>query len=79
LRLKTGDTYRLLTQGGGGWGDPLKRDINMVLEDVRNEKVSVKRAKEAYGVVIHPKTLEIDVQATQLLRETMKSKGGGGE
>ena len=79
LRLKKGDTYRLLTQGGGGWGDPLKRDINMVLEDVRNEKVSVKRAKEAYGVVIHPKTLEIDVQATQLLRETMKSKGGGGE
>ena len=71
-KLKKGDVYRLLTQGGGGWGNPLERDANMVLGDVRSEKVSARRARESYGVVIDEKTMEVDIEETRRLREAMK-------
>ncbi|MCZ6531310.1 MAG: hydantoinase B/oxoprolinase family protein [Chloroflexi bacterium] len=54
--------------GGGGWGDPFKRDPDKVLEDVRNEFVSLASAKEDYGVVIDPKTMTIDAKATEAIR-----------
>jgi N-methylhydantoinase B len=72
VRIKKGDVYRLITSGGGGWGDPLERDPKMVLDDVRNEKVSVKRAREAYGVIINEATTEVDITETQKLREAVK-------
>ncbi|MEM7542828.1 MAG: hydantoinase B/oxoprolinase family protein [Pseudomonadota bacterium] len=40
------------TAGGGGFGDPLKRDPEAVLEDVIDEYVSVERAAKDYGVVL---------------------------
>ena len=40
------------TAGGGGYGDPLKRDPNRVLLDVEDDYVSVTRAERDYGVVI---------------------------
>ena len=40
------------TAGGGGYGDPLKRDPNKVLLDVEDDYVSVERAERDYGVVI---------------------------
>lgn len=72
LPLKKGDVIRLRTAGAGGWGDPLKRDVNLVKTDVHNEKISIRRAREVYGVVIDEKTMEIDMDKTQKLRETMK-------
>jgi len=62
----------LITSGAGGWGDPLERDVKMVLDDVRNEKVSVKRAREVYGVVINEHTTEVNMAETQKLRQQMK-------
>src|SRR5262249_11991404 len=38
--LKKGDLLRCLTAGGGGWGDPLERDIGHVLADVVRRLVS---------------------------------------
>ena len=72
MNLKKDDVYRLITSGGGGWGDPLERDPKMVLDDVRNEKVSVRRAREAYGVVINKLTMELDIAETRKLREAIK-------
>ncbi len=72
MKIKRGDVYRLITSGGGGWGDPLERDPKMVLDDIRNEKISVKRAREAYGVVINELTMEVDIAETQKLREAIK-------
>jgi len=72
MNIKKGDAYQLITSGGGGWGDPLERDVEMVLDDVRNERVSVKRAREAYGVVINESTTEVDMAETQKLRKKMK-------
>jgi N-methylhydantoinase B len=53
---------------GGGWGDPFKRDPRAVLDDVLDEYVSVEGARRDYGVVIHPDTFELDMEATRKAR-----------
>jgi N-methylhydantoinase B len=73
LEIECGDVMQVTTSGAGGWGNPLERDVEMVLDDIRNEKVSVQRAREVYGVVIDEKTLQVDTDDTRKLRETMKS------
>jgi len=50
--LKQGDTVQRPSAGGGGLGDPLKRDTARVLADVIEGYVSVERALKDYGVVI---------------------------
>jgi len=56
------------TGGGGGWGDPLKRDVGLVVNDVRNGYVSAGKAEEHYGVAIDPVTGLADTEATDRLR-----------
>ena len=79
-RLEAGDAYRMRSGGGGGYGDPRRRSAMAVAEDVRQGYVSVGAAKELYGVVLDPETLEIDETATKRLREkrraTARSKRG---
>jgi N-methylhydantoinase B len=48
--LNRGDRLRVMTGGGGGYGDPRKRDGDLVLRDLREGKVSARHAREAYGV-----------------------------
>lgn len=73
-RTEAGSVLRCLTNGGGGWGDPLKRDPSAVLRDVRDEYVSVAAAAEQYGVVVtgdvhrDPEGLRVDTEATERLR-----------
>ena len=55
--------------GGGGYGDPLERDPELVLRDVREGEVTIEYAKEVYGVVIDPKTLTINSAETEKLRK----------
>ena len=50
--LQQGDTVQRPSAGGGGLGDPLKRDPQLVLEDVIEGYVSIGRAKKDYGVVV---------------------------
>jgi N-methylhydantoinase B len=52
IPLAPGDRYVSWTAGGGGFGDPMRRNPQAVLEDVRNGYVSVEAARELYGVVI---------------------------
>jgi N-methylhydantoinase B len=58
--------------GGGGWGNPLDRDPQAVLDDVLDEYVSVEGAERDYGVVLtgslEDLTLAIDEEATAKLR-----------
>lgn len=51
-RMRYGDTIRIETAGGGGYGDPHHRDPEKVLSDVRNGYVSVEAAWRDYGVRI---------------------------
>lgn len=65
-RAKSGETVSVLSAGGGGWGDPLERDPAAVLDDVRNEMLSVEKAREWYSVVIVDD--QVDLAATEKLR-----------
>jgi N-methylhydantoinase B len=57
--------------GGGGCGNPLEREPESVETDVVKGYVSLEKAREDYGVVIDPKTLTLDEEATQKLRESL--------
>jgi N-methylhydantoinase B len=57
--VASGGVVRLLTGGGGGFGDPLERDPERVREDVLDGYVSLEAAASDYGVVLDPATLEI--------------------
>ncbi len=50
--IKAGEVVRIRTTGGGGWGDPLARDPEMVVRDVVWRKVSPEAALADYGVVL---------------------------
>ncbi|MBA3302899.1 MAG: hydantoinase B/oxoprolinase family protein [Actinomycetota bacterium] len=62
--------------GGGGWGDPLDRDPQAVLDDVLDEYVSVDGARRDYGVVLTGSldelTLDVDHGATEALRAELR-------
>jgi N-methylhydantoinase B len=66
-----GDTIVLQRAGGGGYGDPLLRDAQRVLDDVREAYVSVQSASELYGVVIVDN--RIDEQASEQLRAQQRA------
>jgi N-methylhydantoinase B/oxoprolinase/acetone carboxylase alpha subunit len=67
--LKRGDVVRYQTPGGGGYGDPFRRDPQAVLTDVRNGWVSLEAARGQYGVVvIDVGDYTVDEAATAALR-----------
>lgn len=49
--LQSGEKVVSITPGGGGYGDPLERDLLAVLDDVRESRVSPDAALTDYGVV----------------------------
>ncbi len=59
--------------GGGGYGDPKERSIDLVRKEVRNGIISVESAKEDYGVVIDSKTFTVDTKVTKALRKGERS------
>jgi N-methylhydantoinase B len=63
--------------GGGGWGDPLEREPQAVLDDVLDEYVSVEGASRDYGVVLtgslEELTLAVDEDATTALRASRRA------
>jgi N-methylhydantoinase B len=69
IQLKEGDRVIVTAGGGGGYGDPLERDVEEVHWDVINGYVSVEHAKQDYGVVIAPDTFKIDGKATKQMRD----------
>jgi N-methylhydantoinase B len=71
-----GDVISFQQSGAGGYGDPLERDPARVLEDVRDDYVSVEAARAQYGVVIANDA--VDLAATVELRANMRATGAGG-
>jgi N-methylhydantoinase B len=67
--LQAGDELIKLSSGGGGVGDPHARDPDAVQRDVANGFVTVEGARRLYGVVLDAKSLELDLEATNALRE----------
>ena len=52
IHLNRDDRIIMWTAGGGGYGDPLERPAERVLDDVLDLRVSPEAARELYGVVI---------------------------
>lgn len=50
--LQSGEKVVSITPGGGGYGDPLERDVLAVFDDYRESRVSIEAAAAEYGVVI---------------------------
>ena len=71
LRLARGDRARLITAVGGGYGDALERDPSAVARDVRDETLSIQRARRTYGVVFNEKG-RVDDDATAKLRAHLR-------
>jgi N-methylhydantoinase B len=59
LTVNAGEVIRVLTATGAGWGDPMRRDLELVKDDVKNGYVTPEQAEKYYGVVIDPKTLAV--------------------
>jgi N-methylhydantoinase B len=74
--LKAGDIFCLDTPGGGGHGDPLAREAERVLIDVRDGNVSPEAAERDYGVVIRRDGAlwTVDQAATDARRAEMKDR-----
>jgi N-methylhydantoinase B len=65
------DVMETRAAGGAGYGDPIKRDPDEVLEDVRRNLVDKETAYEVYGIVIDDESETVDVAATERRRESI--------
>jgi N-methylhydantoinase B len=77
--VKAGDLIRLLTPGGGGWGDPLARDPQSVRLDVAQRLVTLESAERDHGVALTKvddleRVYEVDEKATAKLRDAIAGK-----
>jgi len=67
--IKPGETVTNMNPGGGGYGDPMKRPVYRVVDDIRNGLVSIEGARLDYGVVIaDAETLKVDLDTTARCR-----------
>ena len=69
--VHTGDVLHFITWGGGGWGDPLARDPDLVALEVRRGLVTASGA-ERYGVVVSDEG-DVDAEATGSLRTRLRA------
>ena len=76
MTIAKGDVFRHEVAGAGGWGDPLERDPQAVLKDVRNELIRLQTAADDYGVVIDVGNWKVDLDATQAQREALRRARG---
>jgi len=65
--LKKGDVFRHQLAGGGGYGDPHERDVELVQRDALQGRITLAHAREAYGVVLNA-DFSVDTRATAGLR-----------
>ncbi|MQA08967.1 MAG: hydantoinase B/oxoprolinase family protein [Pseudonocardiaceae bacterium] len=81
-RTKPNAVFRYITNGGGGWGDPVDRDPERVKRDVRDEYITIDGAYRDYGVVVvgdpahDPEGLRVDMDATTARRTEMARQNG---
>ena len=69
--VRAGDKLAFSTAGGGGLGDPLERDPNLVAQEVRRNLLSEDIVYEKYGVALDEDGT-IDETATETRREEIR-------
>jgi N-methylhydantoinase B len=68
ILIEEGDSVTVMTPGGGGFGDPLEREPELVAADVARGYYTVEQAAERYGVAVDAETHEVDGAETSRLR-----------
>ena len=69
--LRRGDLVRIVTGGGGGWGDPAARAPGDVARDLRDGLVTAEQAAATYRVMVNSSG-EVDGAATTRMREGVR-------
>ncbi len=72
LDLQPNDVLTIQLPGGGGFGSPFERPIELVERDVRGNLVSPQAARDEYGVVLEADTGRVNTAETQRLRASIK-------
>ena len=70
VAVPRGDVVNIRMQNGGGYGDPLDREVAAVLRDVLDGKVTRDAARAIYGVVVDRE--ELDTAATTARRAAIR-------
>ena len=68
VEIKKGDVLVKISGGGGGVGLPTERPAELVALDVKNGMVSLKTARDVYGVSLDPASFAVDEAETRRLR-----------
>jgi N-methylhydantoinase B len=74
--VPAGTVYYQEAGGGGGWGDPKRRKVAKVLDDVRDGKVSIASARDDYGVAIEVGAIHESPPPTVDEAKTAKLRSG---
>jgi acetone carboxylase alpha subunit len=70
---KEGELYMIAQGAGGGYGDVLERDPELVITDLELDRISAHVAATIYGVAWDPETFVVDAQATIELRAAIRA------
>jgi N-methylhydantoinase B len=76
IPLHRGDVLAYSFQGGGGYGDPIRRDPARVAGDIHNGSVTPPWASALYGVVM--RNGAVDAEATRAYRRAIRTERLGG-
>lgn len=80
MAMSTGQVELVVSQGGGGYGDPLEREPDLVVADVAEGLVSPDAARRIYGAVMEaaPGYPRLDPGATATRRDAIRAGRLGG-
>ena len=67
-KMAAGDLIRITGPSGGGYGDPMERDPEMVLGDWLDDFISLEMARDVYGVAIEAESETVNAEETRRLR-----------
>ncbi len=69
-----GELYMITQGSGGGYGDVLERDPELVAKDYLDGLISMRPVQQIYHVILDEKTGAVDVEATQKARDAEREK-----
>jgi 5-oxoprolinase (ATP-hydrolysing) len=72
--IRSGDLFRIVAPNGGGFGDPLARELWRVRDDVLDGFTTLEQARDVYGVVLDGDALRLDEEATADLRASLAAR-----
>jgi N-methylhydantoinase B len=72
FEVAQGDVLYMRVASGGGYGDPLEREPELVRQDFENGLISRESARNIYGAVIAEADGKVDLAATRELRKTLR-------